>query len=385
MTSPSTPDHEVLIVGAGPVGLFLGCRLQQLGIRCLVLEREAEPWSHSRAIGIHPPSLERLEELGVVDAFLALGVPVPGGAAVSNHRVLGHLTFESCPKPYNFALSLPQGDTEAILEQQLLSLEPRGVRRGLTVTEVEDEDEVVTVRAVDGAGEAHLFRSSFVVGCDGTQSVVRRFAGVPFDGAAYPDSFVMGDFADDTDFGSEACLFLAPEGLVESFPLPEGRRRWVASTDEYIAEPTLDDLVPLVLERTGHDLAGQSSFMLGPFRIERFLAARFVAGRLILAGDAAHVMSPIGGQGMNTGWMDAWDLAGALHDVLRQGEPWVDSLARYARQARRRAARVIRRAEFNTTMGRSWRYPAFKTALVWLMLHSPARSTLSRIFTMRGL
>jgi len=385
MTSREATARRVIIVGAGPVGLLLGCRLHQLGVPFVIVDRATELSEHSRAIGIHPPSLELLDALGLVDQFLARGLKVNGGVAVGTRRVLGRLTFESLEGPYRFALSLPQTETEQVLQQHLLAADPGSIRRGLTAVEVRQDGDGVTLVCADEDDQPIRLRGRLLVGCDGKDSLVRQAAGISFEGAPYEDSFLMGDLSDNTEFGQYAHIFVTRDGLVESFPLPGGLRRWVVATAELVRDPTLEAFVDIVRARTGHDLSGQPCQMLSPFGIQHFLAQSLRSGRLAIAGDAAHVMSPIGGQGMNTGWLNAWDLADTLASVTHLGEDHDAALARYHDLAHRRAALAIRRAGLNTTLGRAASYAAVRNTLIWLALHTPARRSLARMFTMRGL
>lgn len=378
-------EPEILIVGAGPVGLLLACRLAQFGVPFQVVERQMAVSTHSRAIGIHPPSLERLSELGLAEVFIEQGVKVTGGVAVGDERVLGRLSFDDLPGPFPFALSLPQAETEALLEAELLRRRPGCLRRGLAVEGVVLEGEGARVRARRPDDSIEELACRFLIGCDGKGSLVRRAADIPFEGHPYSDTYVMGDFADNTDFGPEARLFLTAAGLVESFPLPRGRRRWVVRTSQYQARPELSVFCGWVQERTGHALEGQPCFMLSPFGIQRYLARSLVSGPFVLCGDAAHVVSPIGGQGMNCGFMDAWDLAQALRAVhAAEARPEV-ALAAYEKRALRRARQVLRRAEFNTAMGRGTALSALRGALIAMLLRTPLHRRLAQVFTMRGL
>ena len=385
-SEPLPADVDVVVVGGGPVGLFLACQLHHNGISCVVFEQRHTISDHSRAIGIHPPSLELLNELGIAERFVKVGVKVPGGVAMGSGGELGRLTFESLPPPFPFALSLPQSHTEVLLEQRLDELDPGIVRRGYSVKTVEQNGSTLRFLGADAENRRFSLESRFGTGCDGKNSTIRRVADIAFDGDPYHDAFVMGDFADNTDFGPMAHLFLSPMGLVESFPLPDHLRRWVVTTDTYIDQPDLSDFVAEIQRRTGHDLAGLEPSMFGPFGIQHYLARTFVAGRLALCGDAAHVMSPIGGQGMNTGWMDARDLAAALYSTIREDEPTDRALARYDRQARRRAEVVIRRAGWNTAMGRRSTWAPLRNLVVGLVLRSTTvRRRMAHLFTMQGL
>lgn len=363
---------RVIVVGGGAVGLFLGCRLAQLGVSVRVLEQRTVRAVHSRAIGVHPPALERLAELGVAARFVREGVQITRGHAFSGTRPLGTLEFSSCPPPYPFILTLPQPRTEALLSERLAELAPGSLLTGAQVSEVTMDAGGVSVTLSDG----ETFQADYLIAADGKESRVRRALGVPFRGGSYRDTYLMGDFADTTTLGSDAGLYLTRGGLVESFPLPGGVRRWVAKTPHLATQPTSELLSTLVQERIGVALPLETNTMLSAFGVQRFLAAQFVVGRAAFVGDAAHVLSPIGGQGMNLGWLGAWRLAEGL--AAGQG------LFPYAHH-RRTAGQASHRAEFNTVMGRATPLFRLRDALAWSILHTPLRHTFARVFTMRGL
>lgn len=133
MSARKAMTTEVAIIGAGPVGLFLAARLQKLGVKCRILERRPKPFRHSRSIGIHAPSLRRFEELGLVEKIVAAGVRVFKGKAYSGSICLGELSFASCPKPYTYVLTVPQYETEQILEEHLDGVLPDAIQRGAII------------------------------------------------------------------------------------------------------------------------------------------------------------------------------------------------------------------------------------------------------------
>ncbi len=372
--------YDAVIVGGGPVGLFLGCRLAQLGLRFVVLEKHAEPLQHSRSIGIHPPSLEKFEELGLVNDLLAKGVKVTKGLAFGCSRPLGELDFSLCPEPYTFVLTLPQYVTENVLERHLCTLRPGALWRRADVLNVRDRGDYAEVSCELG-GETTVLKARVVIGCDGKNSVVREAAEIPFLGGRYPDTYLMGDFADSTELGSHAALYLTPDGIIESFPLPNEVRRWVVKMPHLLENPAPKNLTDAVRKRLKYEVLTETNTMLSAFGVERYLAKRFSRGRIALAGDAAHVVSPIGGQGMNLGWLDAW----ALADALENKGGLETSLQRYS-QARRRAAKAaILRAEFNTVMGRGTKLAPLRDFGLRGVLRSPAKRVFAHMFTMRGL
>ncbi|MDX1617871.1 MAG: FAD-dependent monooxygenase [Balneolaceae bacterium] len=375
--------YPVLIAGGGPVGLYLATVLRQKGVDCLVIEKRTEQITHSRSLGIHPVSLELMEEIHLADKFLELGIQIREGMAMGNGRKLGTLSFNSCPGPYRFVLAMPQYKTEELLERHLTETAPGCLVRGAELVGVEERPEKVTVTVREGEN-SHTIDCDFLVGCDGKQSKVRQAAGFSFKGGSYPDTYLMGDYSDNTDFGSKAVIFLAMEGLIESFPLPENRRRWVVKTSRYLEKPTRMHLENRVAERIGHELGQQENHMLSSFGVQRFLAKPMAKGRIFLAGDAAHVVSPIGGQGMNLGWLGARELAGHLHRAIAFPDE-ADPPKSYHIRRTRAARQAIRRAEFNMKLGRKSKWPFLRNMLVKLMLNTPLERLMAQLFTMRGL
>lgn len=374
---------DVAVVGAGPVGLFLGLALAREGLDVGVFERRPERRGGSRSIGVHPPSLELLDELGLADRFVARGVRVERGHAFDERGPCGVIEFARCPGRHRYVLAIPQEETEDILRGALEERAPGALRTGAFVGVDERRGEVaLRVRTPDGERVEH--RARVLVGCDGKHSAVRTALGIAYDGAPYPGCYTMGDFPDGTTFGADAAVYLGRDGLVESFPLPGGSRRWVARCPDD-RDPDLGALVARVEGRTGHRLDPSTAVRPSAFRAERYLARELARGRIALAGDAAHVVSPIGGQGMNLGWLGARSLAATIATSLRkEGDPTRALAADGARRARLARA-TARRAELNMWLGRPVADAAPRDRLVRGLLRPPVSDLVARVFTMRGL
>ncbi|WP_291056050.1 NAD(P)/FAD-dependent oxidoreductase [Herbiconiux sp.] len=396
---PDEPLHDVAIVGAGPVGVFLATALAQRGIGVVVLEKRSQAHRHSRAIGIHPPSLAALERLGVLEEIVQSGVRIDRGVLRIRGRERARLDFTSTGARLPFVVSLPQLDTERILRARLAALDPDALRTGIEVRRVEREASSVRLELGGGAG---CVRARLVVGADGASGVVARALGYPAAGRSYPHRFVMGDFADTTGDGALAVLHLHPRGIVESFPLPGERRRWVThlpldlGLDLDLGDRSTDAelLARLIAGRTvpGTSPDPATSMMTSVFGVRRRILPRMASddGRLVVIGDAAHEVSPIGGQGMNLGWLDAEALAervpsllGALESPHRGRSPRLGDFERARLRSARAAARL---SEFNMAMGRpaSGAGFALRRALIATAALPPLSRALARAFTMSG-
>ncbi len=377
-------SYQVVIVGGGPVGLYLGLCLEQAGISYIILEKRSGPRPGSRSLGIHPVSLELFKELNIVNGFIHDGIKIQRGHAFLNTEKLGALSFEHCPKPFNFILALPQHRTETLLDQALKQRNPDALIRNAEVHTITEHNDYVDIH-YERNGKRNTVQAKYLVGCDGKNSLVRRQTEISFKGFRYPDTYIMGDFAENTHFGSDAAIFLCDRGLIESFPLPDDKRRWVVKTADYIENVSKEQLTSSVFNRIGHSLHEIQHTMLSSFGVQKLIAYPMVKDRIILVGDAAHIVSPIGGQGMNLGWLDARDLANTLPQVLSSNLQKDTILNQYRKRREHAAKNAIRRAEVNMKLGRKIRRPSVRKQLVSLMLQPPIAQIMANIFTMRGI
>jgi 2-polyprenyl-6-methoxyphenol hydroxylase-like FAD-dependent oxidoreductase len=312
---PATAD--VVIVGAGPTGLTLAGFLTAGGADVVVLDKAAEGANTSRAAVVHARTLEVLEGLDVTGELVKRGVITPTFTVRERDRVLLTVPFEGLPTAHPYTLMVPQSVTEEVLLARLRAL-GGDVHRSREVVGVTQDGEGVTVTTATG----EMVRARYVVGADGMHSVIREKSGVGFAGDTYGQSFVLADVRMDWELpGDEVQLFFSSAGLVVVAPLPGGRHRIVATVDDAPEHPSAAD-VQVLLDARGprkdpakvRDLVWSSRF-----RVHHRIADHYRAGRIFLAGDAAHVHSPAGGQGMNTGIQDAAELARRILDGTEDG------------------------------------------------------------------
>jgi len=364
---PTTTD--VLIAGAGPTGLTLACELRRLGVQAMVVDRQLAGANTSRAAVVHARTLEVLEESGITDRLLARGLKVPMFSVRDRGQVLATISFRDLPTKYPFTLMCPQDRTEAVLREQLSELGAE-VLRPLELIDFQEAAGQVhaTLRSEDG--QLSAVQARWLVGCDGAHSIVRERAGIEFEGGAYEETFVLVDVEMKWPLSrEEACLFFSPAGLVVVAPLPENHFRIVATVDHAETGPTLEEVQAILDERgpEGGTARVERCVWSSRFHIQHRVARQLRKGHFLLAGDAAHVHSPAGGQGMNTGIQDAVSLAKALRAV-RDGEDtapleaWERERLKVARSVVSVTDRMTRIATLTSSVGTKVR----NTLISWL-------------------
>ena len=354
--------QDVLVVGAGPVGLTMAAELARHGAACRIVDQLAVPLPYCRAIGVTPRTLEIWDDMGIAQSMIDAGLWLRGMRSIVNGGPPQDSVTDLSDLPFGH-LGIRQSETERILTAHLAGF-GLAIERQVTLTGLKQDDEGVEAELLhpDQSTEKALFR--YVVGCDGARSAVRHLLGIPFEGDHYPFGFMLGDVVLDCDLPRGMSLRSitphagsAPDFFV-AIPLPE-RNRYRVSTlapaksgeSEEGAEhglqteraaPTLEEL-QVVADRLLPAKATMSNLQWSSnFRIGMRLAARYREGRGFLAGDAAHIHPPTGGQGMNTGIQDAYNLAWKMALVL-QGKASPKLLDTYDAERRPVGADVVSR------------------------------------------
>jgi 2-polyprenyl-6-methoxyphenol hydroxylase-like FAD-dependent oxidoreductase len=329
----ASPHHPTtLIVGAGPTGLTLAIELARRGVPIRIIDREAERARTSRAIGTQARTVEVFRLLGIPEMALEPAARPRALRFAERDRTLARIPFgDGLPGASPRLISMDESDTERVLEQRLEQLGER-VERSTELLRFRVEGERVTATLRGPGGESEL-ETRFLVGADGAHSVVRHEAGIGFAGAAYPERFLLADLDLEWDLPhDEGHIWIGDDGLVAAIPLPGERRYRVIvplppayAAKEYESEAEIAaEAETLLGQRTGVTLRRIGNpVWASAFRIQRRQADRYRQGPIFLAGDAAHIHSPVGGQGMNTGIQDAfnlgWKLALAARDQAAPG------------------------------------------------------------------
>jgi 2-polyprenyl-6-methoxyphenol hydroxylase-like FAD-dependent oxidoreductase len=308
---------QVLIVGAGPVGLTLAAELTRYGISVRIVDKNAQRTDKSKALVLWSRTLELLNRGVGADAFIDRGMKMAAANIIAGDQAIGHIDLTNVQSPYDYALMLPQSDTEGLLETHLNKLKVKVERQVEAVTFTQTANDVTTtLRHADGREE--VLKTEWLIGCDGAHSMVRHTLGLEFRGETLLTDWVLADlhmtglqYSD-----SELAMFWHEDGVLAVFPISQGRYRVIAdlgrSTGAHPPEPTLEQIQALINRRGPSGLTISDPIWLSGFRINERKVDDYRKLRVFLAGDAAHVHSPAGGQGMNTGMQDAFNLAWKL-------------------------------------------------------------------------
>jgi 2-polyprenyl-6-methoxyphenol hydroxylase-like FAD-dependent oxidoreductase len=317
-------NGNVLVVGAGPVGLTMACELARYQVPIRIVDKAPQRTDKSKAIVLWSRTLELLDRGAETSRpFLEGGFKVHNvNFIASDGAVVGRVGMDSVKSPYPYALMLPQSDTERLLEERLRAMGIE-VERNTEVTALTTDGLGVEASLRRGDGSAENVHADWLVGCDGAHSVVRHALGAPFTGTTMDSDWILADvhmrgyqFPDD-----EVAVYWARDGVLPIFPISPGRYRVLANIPPTGAEhpltPTLEEVQAILDRRGAKGAVAFDPIWLAGFRINARKVAKYRAGRVFLTGDAAHVHSPAGGEGMNTGMQDSFNLAWKLALVAR--------------------------------------------------------------------
>ena len=315
-------ETDVLICGAGPVGLALAAELTRYGLAVRIVEKIPQRNDKSNALVIWSRTLELINRMGCVEKFLATGLHSPGANISSGKERIAHINFDGADTPYPFALMIPQNETERLFEEFLNTLGvpiERGVE--LTAFTAAPDHVASTLRHADGREEK--IETPWLAGCDGAHSTVRNQLALPFSGTTQPSDWMLADVhLTGVPNPDQTNAFWHSAGVLIIFPITPGRFRVIADAGLTDAknvrpEPTLEEMQAVLDQRGPGGIKVSDPIWLANFHINERKVSDYRRGRVFLAGDAAHIHSPAGGQGMNTGIQDACNLAWKLALVAR--------------------------------------------------------------------
>lgn len=365
-------DIDVLIVGAGPTGLMLANQLVRRGVRALIIDRHSGPAQQSRAIGVQARTLEIYAKLGIADRALELGKRGTGANLWANGRLTGRVPLGDAGRsisPYPFVLVLGQDDNERLLGERLRD-SGLSVRWDTELTALEQHGNRVTAMLKQADGTTRTLEAAWVAGCDGAHSAVRGFSGIAFPGAPYEHVFFVADTEVTGNMvPDEVNVYLWKDGFHLFFPM-RGERHWrivgILPIRLRDREPLgFEDVVPSVRGEAGASLSFKACSWFSTYRIAHRCASTFRSGRCFVLGDAAHIHSPVGAQGMNTGLQDAYNLGWKLALVVggRAHERLLDSYAGERLQVARQLLNTTDRA-FRLLVSDSWLAGLLRTQVV---------------------
>lgn len=315
--SDASLNTDILIVGAGPVGLFLANECARRGMRWLLVEARAGQSERSKALAVMPRTMEIFDMAGIAAPFLDAANRVTSIAMVAPSRTLARMHFAPEESPYPFVAMVPQDVTERLLVEELRRKGGDVEYQTSFVSAVQHDDHVSVT--LENNGKRRELRAAFVVGCDGAHSAVRHGLNLQFQGHAYDTLFMLADIeTNETLPADEMQLCPSEFGPLAVFPMSSTRRRLVATVAKADSDqPSLKTVRRILGERGPRDMEARSIHWSSYFRVHHRQVTQLRVGRMFLAGDAAHIHSPIGGQGMNTGLHDNWNLVWKLDLAVR--------------------------------------------------------------------
>ncbi len=373
-----TQTTIALVSGAGPTGLVLAAELARHEVPVRIIDKRAQPEGHSRALLLQPRTLEIFQDMGIVREFLDVGRTVVAFNPYAEGKRIGRVEWKNEDTAYR-PLIVEQSETERILTEYLAELGVNVERKTELLGFQQTADAVATeIRFSSGLKDAVVARTLF--GCDGAHSLVRKGLGLTFPGERYPEDFILADLRIDWDLNDdEVFVFLKQGRALIALPMPgKDRYRLIATRDRVASsagdppEPTMAEFQQLVADRIPVRARLKKPEWLAAFRLHHRITDTVRIGRVFIAGDAAHIHSPVGGQGMNTGIQDAYNLAWKIA-LVESGKARPALLDTYAAERLPVMSEVV-----------TWTDRAFRLALADDFWARTARRFLAPVFLPRG-
>lgn len=325
--------HDAVIVGAGPVGLTMAAALTRRGLSCRLVDKAPVASDKSKALVVWSRTLELLDGLDLAATFVETGMRVRGASIYGNGERLVQVAIAGVDSPFSFPLMIPQNETERLLTEHLRKQDIQ-IERQVELVSFRDTGDAVDITLRHADGREEQCTAPWLIGCDGAHSTVRHVLEMPFTGQAEPNDWLLADIHVKGSLArDELSIFWHEKGTLAFFPITADRMRVIADLGTaagtaHPADPTLAEVQAKIDERGPGGLTACDPIWLAGFRINERKVSDYRRGRVFLAGDAAHIHSPAGGQGMNTGMQDAFNLAWKLALVHRgkgKAEPLFDS------------------------------------------------------------
>jgi 2-polyprenyl-6-methoxyphenol hydroxylase-like FAD-dependent oxidoreductase len=317
-----TTKTDVLVAGAGPVGLMMAAELARYGVSVRIVEKNPQRTDKSKAIIVWSRTLELMDRMGCSQDFLSTGLKVTGVKISAGREQIAHITFDSAATAYPFGLMVPQNETERLLDEHLNSFGVK-VERTVELMQFTQQKDKVTSTLHHADGSEETLETTWLVGCDGAHSIVRHELGMEFTGSTQTSDWMLADLHINGTLAPVDTMnaFWHSDGVLIIFPIVPGRYRVIADlglTDpnKPRPDPTLEEVQAVLDERGPGGMQVSDPIWLATFHINERKVAQYQSGRVFMAGDAAHIHSPAGGQGMNTGMQDACNLAWKLASVV---------------------------------------------------------------------
>jgi len=353
-------EPHVLISGAGPTGLLLAADLARRGVPFRIVEKSPQPSQLSRAIAVHARTLEILRDLGCATDLCERGIPLRRVRFFRKGEVMVDVDFGQLDTAFPYLLCVHQTETEAVLAA---TVQRHGgqIERGVRYAAMTQDEGGVTSTVVHPDGREEQIRSAWLVGCDGSHSQVRKDAGLEFSGAAFAEDLWLVDCRL-TDPGvprDGLSSFFAPSGFMACFPMKGDRVRLLCTAPQEAEdgyEPVVEDLRAVWNDRSHFGGELIDDIWTARFKIHARQVSTYRNGRVLVAGDAAHIHSPVGGQGMNTGLQDAHNLGWKLAHAYHGGADLIDS---YVSERHALGQRLLLGTDIATRIG-TWRNPILR-------------------------